>query len=243
MPVYSDVGIVLRTHKLGEADRIVTLITQDSGKVRAVAKGVRRTSSRFGSRLEPMSHVQVQLYRGRELDIVNQVELIEIFTQTRAHLEATTDGLAMCEMVDQLAHDRSPTPHLYRMLVGALRQLNTKFQPLILPALQFRLLAEEGVGPCVDRCVVCGCVEGLVAYDVSASGAQCQAHRRGVSATPAALSVIQDILGGRIAVQLRRDDISAPVMHEVVMLARQAMEHHLERRIRASSLFEAPQLG
>ena len=65
MPVYSDVGIVLRTHKLGEADRIVTLITQDSGKVRAVAKGVRKTSSRFGSRLEPMSHVQVQLYRGR----------------------------------------------------------------------------------------------------------------------------------------------------------------------------------
>ena len=56
MPVYSDVGIVLRTHKLGEADRIVTLITQDSGKVRAVAKGVRKTSSRFGSRLEPMSH-------------------------------------------------------------------------------------------------------------------------------------------------------------------------------------------
>ena len=106
MPVYSDVGIVLRTHKLGEADRIVTLITQDSGKVRAVAKGVRKTSSRFGSRLEPMSHVQVQLYRGRELDIVNQVELIEISTQTRAHLEATTDGLAMCEMVDQLAHDR-----------------------------------------------------------------------------------------------------------------------------------------
>ena len=65
MPVYSYVGIVLRTHKLGEADRIVTLITQDSGKVRAVAKGVRKTSSRFGSRLEPMSHVQVQLYRGR----------------------------------------------------------------------------------------------------------------------------------------------------------------------------------
>jgi hypothetical protein len=64
-----------------------------------------------------------------------------------------------------------------------------------------------------------------------------------VKASSAALGVIQDILGGRIAVQLRRDDIPAPVMHEVVMIARQAMEHHLERRIRSTSLFESPQLG
>lgn len=243
MPVYRDVGVVLRTHKLGESDRIVTLITQDSGKVRAVAKGVRKTSSRFGSRLEPMSHVQVQLYRGRELDIVNQVELVEIATSTRANLEASTDGLAMCEIVEQLSHDRSPSPHLYRMLVGALRQLNIQYQPLILPALQFRLLEEEGVGPCVDRCVVCGVSQELVAYDVSAGGAQCLAHRRGGTVSAEALVVIQDVLGGRIAVTLGRVDTPDSVVREVVAIGRRAMEHHLERRIRSSSLFETPQLG
>lgn len=243
MPVYRDVGVVLRTHKLGESDRIVTLMTQDSGKVRAVAKGVRKTNSRFGSRLEPMSHVQVQLYRGRELDIVNQVELVEIATQTRSHLEATTDGLAMCEIVEQMSHDRSPSPHLYRMLVGALRQLNTQYSALLLPALQFRLLEVEGVGPCVDHCVVCATTDELVAYDVSAGGVQCQAHRRGASVSTAALAIMQDLLGGRIAHVLRRTDIATNDEREVVMTARSAMEHHLERRIRSTSLFEAPQRG
>lgn len=243
MPLYRDVGVVLRTHKLGESDRIITLMTQDSGKVRAVAKGVRKTSSRFGSRLEPMSHVQLQLYRGRDLDIVNQVELVEVAALTRGHLEATTDGLAMCEIVDQMSHDRSPSPHLYRMLVGALRQLNVQYSPLLLPALQFRLLEVEGVGPCVHQCVVCGSAEGLQAFDVSAGGVQCADHGRGTHVSPETLRLLQDVLGGRISALLQRTDVPAVAVQELVTLGRHAMEHHLERRIRATSLFEAPQLG
>lgn len=243
MPVYRDVGVVLRTHKLGESDRIVTLITQDSGRVRAVAKGVRKTHSRFGSRLEPMSHVQVQLYRGRELDIVNQVELIEIVTSTRAHLEATTDGLAMCEVVEQLAHDRSPSPHLYRMLVGALRQLNVSYSPLLLPALQLRLLAEEGVGLCVDRCVSCGSVDDLDVIDIVAGGTQCGTHRRGMSVSKSALAILRSIDAGRITSVLSQAEHTDVVVREVTTIGRSAMEHHLERRIRSSSLFEAPRVG
>lgn len=240
MPLYRDVGVVLRTHKLGESDRIITLITQDSGKVRAVAKGIRKTTSKFGSRLEPMSHVQVQLYRGRELDIVNQVELVEVASSTRAHLEATTDGLAMCEVVEQLAHDRSPSPHLYRMLVGALRQLNVAYSELLLPAFQLRLLEEDGVGPRVERCVVCDTPDDLVAIDVQAGGVQCRQHRRGVSVSLPALSVLRDVLNGRIVSLLNRRDLPVEAVREVVSYGRSAMEHHLERRIRSSSLFEAP---
>jgi len=243
MPLYRDVGVVVRTHKLGETDRIVTIVTQDSGKVRAVAKGVRKPGSRFGSRLEPLSHVQIQLYRGRDLDIVNQVELVETASALRNNLEATTDGLAMCEVVEQLAHDREPSPHLYRMLVGALRQLNTAFSPLVLPALQLRLLATEGVGPCVDQCVVCGTREDLRAFDVGAGGVQCRAHKRGLGISGEALNIVQSILDGRVAVVLQRTSPSVAVVREVTELARIAMEHHLERRIRASSLFKAPHPG
>ena len=74
MSLYRDTGVVLRTYKLGEADRIVVLLTAEHGKVRAVAKGVRKTKSRFGGRLEPLSHVSLLLYEGRELDIVTQAE-------------------------------------------------------------------------------------------------------------------------------------------------------------------------
>ncbi|MEB0015130.1 DNA repair protein RecO, partial [Glaciimonas sp. Cout2] len=75
-PVYRDEAVVLRTHKLGEADRIVTMLTRQHGKVRAVAKGVRRTASKFGARLEPFMVADVQLYEGRSLDIVTQAESI-----------------------------------------------------------------------------------------------------------------------------------------------------------------------
>ena len=243
MPLYRDVGVVLRTHKLGETDRIVTFITQESGKVRAVAKGVRKPGSRFGSRLEPMSHVQLQLYRGRDLDIVNQVELVETANRTRGCLESTTEGLAMCEVVERLSHDREPTPDLYRMLVGALRQLNTKYSALVLPALQLRLLAAEGVGPCVDQCVVCGVADQLCSLDVAAGGALCQAHRRAGATSTEAISVVNQILAGKVAGVLAQENMAERTIAEVVAYARAATEHHLERRIKSSSLFEAPRIG
>ena len=74
--LYRDAGVVLRTHKLGEADRIITLLTRERGLVRAAAKGVRKTTSRFGGRLEPFMHVDLQLAEGRSLDIITQVETI-----------------------------------------------------------------------------------------------------------------------------------------------------------------------
>ena len=79
MRLYRDRAVVLRQHKLGEADRIVTLLTRENGVVRAVAKGVRRTRSKFGARLEPFAHIDVQLHPGRNLDIVTQVQSIDAF--------------------------------------------------------------------------------------------------------------------------------------------------------------------
>ena len=76
MSLYRDEAVVLRTQKLGEADRIVTLLTRQHGRVRAVGKGVRKTMSRFGARLEPFMYIDVQLHVGRSLDIVTQVETI-----------------------------------------------------------------------------------------------------------------------------------------------------------------------
>lgn len=242
MSTYRDVGVVVRGHRIGETDRVVTIVTQDSGKVRAVAKGVRKPGSRFGSRLEPMSHVQLQLYRGRELDIINQVELVEVSDNIRASLECSTDGLAMCEMVERLSHDRSPSPHLYRMLVGGLRRLNVGYSALVLPALQLRLLAAEGVGPSFDRCIECDRTEGLGWLDIAGGGLRCSDHRRGSSVTPDVMAVIREILDGNVAAQLQANAMSPTDEGEVKRIARSLMEHHLERRIKSQSLFEAPRL-
>ena len=97
MNLYRDQGVVLRTIKLGETDRIVTILTQGHGKVRAVAKGVRKPGSRFGARLEPMTHVAVQCYRGRELDVVTQTETIDANRALREHYGCLTHAISMLE--------------------------------------------------------------------------------------------------------------------------------------------------
>ena len=107
MALYRDHGIVLRTHKLDEADRIITFMTERHGKVRAVAKGVRKTKSKFGARLEPTSHVALQLYEGRELDIVTQAESVDHFKAIREdldlseHWQGAYDSLRIVLAADQ----------------------------------------------------------------------------------------------------------------------------------------------
>ena len=110
--LYRDQGVVLRSIRLGEADRIVSFITEGRGKVRAVAKGVRKTKSRFGARLEPTSHVSMLMYEGRELDIVTQVEALDHFRVIREDLERLSRATAMLEAVDQVVQERQPGTRL-----------------------------------------------------------------------------------------------------------------------------------
>ena len=125
MSLYRDEAVVLRVQKLGEADRIVTLLTRRNGRVRAVAKGVRRTKRRFGGRLEPFSHVDLQLYTGRKLDIVTQAETLDPYGEDLVtDYPRYTAGTAMLETAERLtAEEREPALRLYLLLVGALRAL------------------------------------------------------------------------------------------------------------------------
>ncbi len=236
MSLYSDKGVVLRTYKLGEADRIVVIMTRDHGKVRAVAKGIRKTKSKIGARLEVLSHVEVLLYKGKELDIVNQVELIESSAPLHADLDRLTQGLSMLEAVDMIADDRQPSPHLYRMLVGALNALAVQASPLVLAAFYWKLLAAEGVCPQMERCVTCNSTGTLVAFDMIQGGVQCRDCRTGVSISASAITLLQQVLGGQLNFALAQD--ASPATAEITHLATQSMEHHIERRLRSVAMFE-----
>ena len=180
--LYRDVGVVLRTYKLRESDRIVVIMTQDNGKVRAVAKGVRKTKSKFGARLEPMSHVRLLLYRGRELDIVSQAESVESLAPLLSSLDRASQGIAAIEAVDQLGLEREPNPRLYRMAVGVLRTIAERPAALNVSAFYWKLLAAEGLEPQLDACVRCGEAEPdvqLVSFDLNEGGVLCRACRSG----------------------------------------------------------------
>src|ERR687891_531632 len=105
--LYKDEAIVLKTIKLGEADRIVTLFTRFNGKVRAVAKGIRRTKSRFGARLEPFTRVELLIYRGRgDLDTITSADIITAFDAVRRDYPRLTAGASLLELVDKITPDR-----------------------------------------------------------------------------------------------------------------------------------------
>jgi DNA repair protein RecO (recombination protein O) len=236
MGLYRDQGVVLRTYRLGEADRIVVIATRTSGKVRAVAKGVRKTKSKFGGRLEPVSHVALQLYEGRELDIVTQAEAIDHFRAIREDLERLTKATTLLEAVDQVAQEGEPNARLYTMLVGALRSLAAHDSALLVPAFFWKLLALEGAQPILDECASCGAsaADGrveLVAFDLADGGTLCRSCRRGMPVSPDALALIRRILGGDLAAVLRDD--AGPVAPDVGALATRALAVHLERRLRS----------
>jgi DNA repair protein RecO (recombination protein O) len=236
MALYRDQGIVLRTYKLGEADRIVSFMTERHGKVRAVAKGVRKTKSKFGARLEPPTHVSLQLYEGRELDIVTQAESIDHFRTIREDLDRLTRAVTMLEAVDQLSLEREPNAELYRMLLGGLKALAERNSALLVAGFHWKLLALEGFRPVVEHCAACDRTDGLVAFDPEVGGLLCTDHRQGTRVSPEAVAMLQDILGGRLAAALELP--ASPGTHEVDQLATRVMEHHLERRLRSVGLLE-----
>lgn len=232
MSLYRDVAVVLRTHKLGEADRIVVLMARSTGKVRAVAKGVRRTGSKFGSRLEPGSHVALQLHEGRgELDIVTQAETVEAYRRTREDLTRLGRAASLLEAVEQLAQDRQSSPRLFDMLVGGLRTIDERNPPIVTGAFFLKLLAVEGVAPELDACVGCGEEDGALALALEAGGVRCRSCGGGRPVTDQALSVCRAVLGGGLNAVL--DLPEGAVTHEVDAVATAALELHIERRLRS----------
>ncbi len=193
MAIYRDDGIVLRTHKLGEADRIITVLGRRSGRIRAVAKGVRRTKSRFGARLEPFTHVDLLLYTGRSLDVITQAETLRPYgEQLVADYPRYTTGTAMLETAEKLTPvEKEPSLRQFLLLVGALRTLGeTEHDPrLVLDAFLLRSLAVAGYAPALEECAVCGTTAreaqgsgGLRTFGLASGGLTCQScERTGIS--------------------------------------------------------------
>ncbi len=241
MPLYRDHAIVLRTHKLGEADRIVTLLTQHHGKVRAVAKGVRRTSSRIGARMEPFMLADVQLYEGRNLDIVSQVEMREPYARRIAEdYQLFTAATAMVETADKLVdHEREPALQQYRLLHGALGVLSRReHEPgLVLDSFLLRSLAIAGYAPSIDVCATCGKPGPHRAFAVAEGGAVCDDCRpAGVAApAPETFALLGALLEGSWPAA---DAAESRARREAAGLVAAYAQYHLERKVRSLPMVE-----
>ncbi len=239
VPVYRDSAVVLRVTKLGEADRIVTLLTRHEGRVRAVAKGVRRTKSRFGSRLEPFSHVDLQLYAGRNLDIVTQAVTLDPFGPVLvADYPRYTCATAIVETAERMtSEEREPSLRLYLLVVSALRALTeTARDPsLVLDAFLLRAMALAGWAPALTECARCGDPGPHAAFHIPSGGLLCPDCRGAgsvgtVRPAPATLILMAALAGGNWTVA---EDAENTSRREASGLVAALLQWHLERGLRS----------
>jgi DNA repair protein RecO (recombination protein O) len=237
--LYRDDGIVLRTQKLGEADRIITVLGR-TGRIRAVAKGVRRTKSRFGARLEPFTHVDLMLHPGRSLDVITQAEVIRPYgAPLVGDYPRYTAGVAMLETAERFTPvEKEPALRQLLLLIGGLRTLSEpEHDPrLVLDAFLLRSLAVAGYAPALEECARCGAPgrgdRRLPAFAVPAGGMVCASCRPHGAASPApgTVALMAALLRGD---WVRADGSERKHQVECSGLVAAYLQWHLEHSIRS----------
>jgi DNA repair protein RecO (recombination protein O) len=232
--LYKDEGVILKTIKLGEADRIVTIFTRSNGKVRAVAKGVRKTKSRFGARLEPFTQAELMIYKGRNLDTITSVDIVRSFDEVRTDYRCLTSAAALAEVVEKMTEERERSQPTYSLLVAGLQALGAGPCDSIVPAFLIKLLSISGYHPQLSVCAGCGATSGLGGFSAGLGGAVCEtcwrqdrdAERLGVERIAALNRLLAEDLG------YEADEFAG----ELTQLLRRYTEYHLERPLKSLHL-------
>jgi DNA repair protein RecO (recombination protein O) len=236
-----DDAVVLRAQKLGESDRIITMLTRRHGRLRAVAKGVRRTSSRFGARLEPFGHVDVQWIEGRSLHVVSQVEGLDLYGKRFLDdYPRYTVASAIAETAERLTPiEQDPSLRLFLLTIGALRTLagGEHTVSLVLDAYLLRALAIAGWAPALRDCAVCGAKGPHRAFSVPAGGCVCEDCRPPGAARPAPATIA--LMCALAEGDWAGADASDPgPRNEASGLVAAHLQWHLERGLRSLPLVD-----
>lgn len=230
MALRSDQGIVLRSYPFGEADRVVVLLSPNRGKLRTVAKGVRKTKSRFGGRLEPFTHVDLVVYEGRNLETITQVSVIEAFPSLRSDLDRVMAAGTMVESIDAVAQEGEASHRLFLLLQRGLKALDAGSDGDLTSAFLLKLAGVVGVAPALTRCASCGNVEGLDRFSFSGGGVVCRNCR--LEGAVRLRSGLITYLDGLASADLSFLPPSDPLLSaEAMGVTRRFVEYHLDRRL------------
>ena len=241
MSLYRDEAVVLRTQKLGEADRIITMLTREHGRIRGVAKGVRRTMSKFGARLEPGSHVDIQLHVGKTFDTITQVEAIMNYGEAITDdYQRWTIASAILETAERFtAQEHEPALQEFQLVVGGMKALSEdKYDPsLILDAFLLRSLAIGGYAPSMTNCSRCEKPGPHRYFSLVGGGSVCMDCRPSASATPApeTLDLMGALLSGDWEVAMASENRNR---REASGLIAAYLQWHLERGLRSLPMVE-----
>jgi DNA repair protein RecO (recombination protein O) len=227
-------GIVLRSIRYGEADRILHLYTPGYGRLSAIAKGVRRSRSRFGARLEPFMHVRMLLHEGRsDLLTVTGVDTIAVHGGLREHAATLDSAARACDAVGRLFETADPHPEVFRLLANELALLNAdpaqarKSNGL---AFRLKLLLAAGIVPQLSACAVCGEPEHLRGFSGAAGGVVCSSCE--AAAFPLEEDAYRFLVGALGAPLAQAPESSERALRQVERAIAETAEHHAQVRLR-----------
>jgi DNA repair protein RecO (recombination protein O) len=233
-------SILIRHRDVGEADRIVTLFTEQRGKLSAIAKGVKRLRSKFAGGLQLFSHSQVLLAHGRSLPVVTQVQPVAMCYHLRDDMDRYAHASYAAEMVDVLTEEGDRDPAVFELLLATLHALDAGGDmPTLVRGFELRLLTQLGYGPELVGCVSCGAeVTGSAAgFAAGQGGVVCKhcLHLTGAGPlTPTALRAMREMV--RMATQeLAARRLSRRTADELARVMRAFVDHQLGRPLRSAA--------
>lgn len=233
---------MLRSYKLGESDKILRIMTREHGKRSAVAKGIRKTGSRFGGRLETLSCVRLLMHRGRNMDTIKQVETETSFRQVREDLDLFVNGSAMAELVDNVAVEHDSHPELFDMLHLGLRliQEHPDRAPFIRAFFEFEVMAASGFELMLTRCANCGgeLPAGQASFSLHLGGCVCESCRTGRGGDVGKLIRVSPATAGVLSWMASHElgdwpDGERAAMREALALMDRVLEHWTEREFKS----------
>jgi len=241
---YRSEGIVLRGRDYGEADRILTIFTRTSGKVRAVAKGVLKPKSRLRSGVQPLSRTDFALYQGRgELDTVTQCELLEPYGAIKSDLDRLGQAVCFAELVDEITPERQPDEEVYLLMVKGLELLSWLEPQMAARILEIRLLNATGYRPDLEHCGLCGARwSGLARFNprYGVVCANCGGKEGGIPLSQG-LKAVWERFGDFELSRISRLKISPAELELLGRMTRAYLEFILERESRSARVFASLQ--
>ncbi len=231
---YKSSAIILKTSDLRDADKLVNVFSANEGKVRAVAKGVKKTRSTLRACIQPFSHSLLHFHRGRDLDLISQGSIINFYGPVRDDIQKMLYAVYMMELLDKSLLERMPLPDLFSGTLEVLDYLNSHtFNPLIIRFFELRLLVSLGYAPTLHHCVRCGSTAGtMAAFSMAEGGVICSKCRSDIArAFPLSgetLALIRYMISGRVNT-LGRVKATETALKQLEEFMEEYLEYHLER--------------
>lgn len=234
--IYKTNGIIIRRTNLNEADRIVTIFSKDYGKIRIIAKGVRKINSKIAGNLEPFCLSSLNIAEGKNLDVVTSALIEKCYFNIRNDLKATGFVQYFGELIDKLTEDNDPHPEIYFLLDEVLDNLNSINSELLIPYFEWNLLSALGYSPELHRCVHCrkNIIESeKIYFNFDRGGLICKACNKGDLAISAnAIKMLRLLLKHQINI-LSKIELDRKTFTEIKETTRKYLTHISDKEFKS----------